>query len=68
MAVWTFKFEGANAPEFRNPLENPLEISVEAENWADASGKAAGEFMGLIPSPQDFDFTYVTATLITVKY
>jgi hypothetical protein len=68
MAVWTFKFEAANAPELINPLKNPLEISVEAENWANASGMAAVEFMSRIPSPQDFDFTYVTATLITVEY
>jgi hypothetical protein len=67
MAVWTFKFEAENAPEFINPFE-PLEISVEAENWADASGLAAGDFMLRIPRPQDFDFTYVTANLIAVEY
>jgi hypothetical protein len=63
MTVWKFKFETAKVIEGNKHLE----ISVEAENWPDASGDAAREFMKQNPEYQNGDFVSVTAVLISVE-
>ncbi|MEB3335114.1 MAG: hypothetical protein VKP70_09030 [Cyanobacteriota bacterium] len=62
MAIWKFNFE----TEFGDK-KRPHPISVEADNWADASGKAAEKFMNQNPNLAAIDFTSVTASLISVE-
>jgi hypothetical protein len=63
MAAWDFVFEVANVMEENRSFP----ISVEAENWADASGQAADSFMQQNPGYQNGDFTSVTARLTSVR-
>jgi hypothetical protein len=63
MAAWSFWFEVTKVLEAKKRFE----ISVLADNWSDASGNAACEFMKLHPEYRDADFTSVTSGLISVK-
>jgi hypothetical protein len=63
MAVWKFRFETAKVLEGNEHLE----ISVEAEDWPNATGNAAREFMAQNPQYQNGDFVSVTAVLISVE-
>jgi hypothetical protein len=62
MTIWKFNFE----TEFGGKKDH-YQISVEADNWADASGKAADKFMNQNPNLAAIDFTSVIARLISVE-
>jgi hypothetical protein len=63
VAVWSFGFEVTKVLEPKKHFE----ISVVADNWSDASGNAAYEFMKQNPEYQGADFTSVTSRLISVE-
>jgi hypothetical protein len=52
VAVWTFRFE------VRKLLEGNqhLDVSVEADNWTDASSKAGYEFIQKYPEHMGDDY------------